>query len=137
MNFRNMECVLQILVDEIGNSWQKLQRGRLIKMLELRERNGKKHIVSNDELKAFAWAGYYTQCSDILINGKEYKVVHVTDSAIDFNDGTSFPVGCYAIFEGEDGVRICDDYNLREIRNSNPLESNIYCFDDETFLKVA
>ena len=106
-------------------------------MLELRERNGKKHIVSDDELKAFAWAGYYTQCSDILINGKEYKVVHVTDSAINFNDGTSFPVGCYAIFDGEDGVRICDDYNLREIRNSNPLESNIYCFDDETFLKVA
>lgn len=82
-------------------------------------------------------AGYYTQCSDILINGKEYKVVHVTDSAIDFNDGTSFPVGCYAIFEGEDEVRICDDYKLREIRNSNPLESNIYCFDDETFLKVV
>ena len=106
-------------------------------MLELREKNGKKHIVSEDELKAFAWAGYYTQYSDILINGKEYKVVHVTDSAIDFNDGTSFPVGCYAIFEREDGVIICDDYKLREIRNSNPLESNIYCFDDETFLKVA
>lgn len=106
-------------------------------MLELRERNGQKHIVSDDEMKAFAWAGYYTQRSDILINGKEYKVVHVTDSAIDFNDGTSLTVGCYAIFKGENGIKIYDDYKLREIRNNNPLENNIYCFNDETFLKVV
>ena len=106
-------------------------------MLELRERNGKKHIVSEDEAKAFAWAGYYAQCSNILLNGKEYRVVHVTDSSIDFNDGTSLPVGCYAIFEGEDGMRIYDNYKLREIRNNNPLERNAYCFDDETFFKVA
>lgn len=106
-------------------------------MLELREFNGKIHIVSEEEMKAFAWAGYYTQGSDILINGKEYKVIHVTDSAIDFNDGTSLPVGCYAIFKGEDEIRICDDYNLREIRNSNPLDKNVYCLNDDTFLKVA
>lgn len=106
-------------------------------MLELREKNGKKHIVSEDELKAFAWVGYYTQCSDILINGKEYKVVHVTDSAIDMNDGTFLPFGCYAIFKGEDGIRIFDDYELKDIRKNNPLESNFYCFDDETFLKIA
>ena len=97
-------------------------------MLELRERNGKKHIISDFELAAFAWAGYYTQCSDILINGKEYKVVHVTDSAIDFNDGTSFPVGCYAIFEGEDGVRICDDYKLREIRKQQSVGKQYLLF---------
>lgn len=106
-------------------------------MLELRERNGQKHIVSNDEMNAFAWAGYYTQYTNILVNGKEYRVVHVTDSSIDFNDGTSLPVGCYAIFESEDGIRIYDDYELREVRNNNPLENNIYCFTDETFLKVA
>ena len=106
-------------------------------MLELRERNEQKHIVSDDEVKAFAWAGYYTQCSNIFVNGKEYRVVHVTDSAIDFNDGTSLPVGCYAIFESEDGTRICDDYKLREVRNNNPLENSIYCFTDEAFLKVA
>lgn len=106
-------------------------------MLELRKRNGEKHIVSDDEMKAFAWAGYYTQCSNILVNGKEYRVVHVTDSAIDFNNRTSLPIGCYAIFESDDGMRIYDDYKLREIRNNNPLENNIYCFTDETFLKVA
>ena len=106
-------------------------------MLELRERNGKKHIVSEDETKAFAWAGYYTQCSNILINGREYRVVHVTDSAIDFNDGTSLPVGCYAIFEGEDGMRIYDDYKLREVRNNSPLSNHFYCLTDEEFMKIA
>lgn len=106
-------------------------------MLELRERNGQKHIVSDDEMKAFAWAGYYTQCSNILINGKEYRIVHVTDSTIDFNDEISLPVGCYAIFECKDGIQIYDDYKLREVRNNNPLENNIYCFNDETFLKMA
>ena len=80
---------------------------------------------------------YTVQCSNILINGREYRVVHVTDSAIDFNDGTSLPVGCYAIFEDEDGMRIYDDYKLREVRNNNQLERNVYCFDDETFLKVV
>jgi len=106
-------------------------------MLELRERNEQKHIVSDEELKAFAWAGYYTQCSDILINGKEYKVIHITDSSIDFNDGTSLLVGCYAIFENDDGMKIYDDYKLRDIRNNNPLESHIFCFNDDTFLKTA
>lgn len=106
-------------------------------MLELRESNGKKHIVSDDELKAFAWAGYYMQCSDIFINGKEYRCIHIIDSSIDLSDGTSLPVGCYAIFKGEDGIQIYNDYKLKEIRNKNPLENNIYCFDDETFLKVV
>lgn len=106
-------------------------------MLELREYNEKKHIVSEDEMKAFAWAGYYTQCSDIFVNGNKYRVIHVTDSSIDFNDGTSLDVGCYAIFDGEDGMRIFDDYKLREVRNKNPLESNVCCFDDEIFLKLA
>ena len=106
-------------------------------MLELRERNGKKHIVSDDELKAFAWAGYYTQCSDILINGKEYKVVHVTDSAIDFNDGTSFSVGCYAIFECGDDIRLYNDYELRDIRNNHPLSNHFHCWTDEEFMKIA
>lgn len=106
-------------------------------MLELRERNGKKHIISDFELAAFAWAAYYAQCSDIIINGKEYRTVHVTDSAIDMSDGTSLPYGCYAIFKGEDGIRIFDDYELKDIRKNNPLESNFYCFDDETFLKIA
>ena len=60
-------------------------------MLECRERNGNKHIVSDNELNAFAWAGYYTNCSTILINGKSYEVVHVTDSEIEFKDGTRIP----------------------------------------------
>ncbi len=106
-------------------------------MLELRERNGKKHIVAKDELKSFAWAAYYAQCSNIIINGKEYRVVHIMDSAIDLNNGISLPVGCYAIFKGEDGTKIYDDYKLKDIRKNNPLKNIIYCFDDETFLKVA
>ena len=106
-------------------------------MLELRERNGKKHIISDFELATFAWAAYYAQCSDIIINGKEYRTVHVTDSAIDMSDGTSLPFGCYAIFKGEDGIRIYNDYELKDIRKNNPLERNFYCFDDETFLKIA
>lgn len=104
-------------------------------MLELRERNGQKHIVSEDEMKAFAWAGYYTQNSDIFINGKKYRVIHVTDSGIDFNDGTSLPVGCYAIFKNEDGVTIYNDRKLKDIRKSNPLERNVYCFNDKTFFE--
>ena len=28
-------------------------------MLEYKKRNGNKHIVSDNELNAFAWAGYY------------------------------------------------------------------------------
>lgn len=106
-------------------------------MLELRERNGKKHIVSDDELKAFAWAGYYTNYSDIFINGKEYYVVHVADSAIEFPNGASLPVGCYAIFECDDEIRICDDYELRNIRNNNPLSNHLYCLMDEEFIKVS
>lgn len=106
-------------------------------MLELRERNGMKHIVSDDESKAFAWASYYANYSDIFINGKRYKVVLVMDSAIHFSDGISFPVGCYVLFEREGKVKIYDDYKLREIKNNNPLESHIYCFNDETFLKVV
>ena len=98
-------------------------------MLELRERNGKKHIVSDDELKAFAWAGYYTNYSDIFINGKEYHDVHVTDSTIEFPDGTSLPVGCYAIFKCDDETRFCNDYELRNIRNNSPLSNHFYfCF---------
>ena len=46
-------------------------------MLEYRERNGNKHIVSDNELNAFAWAGYYANYSTILINGKNYEVVIV------------------------------------------------------------
>ena len=53
-------------------------------MLEYRERNGNKHIVSDNELNAFAWAGYYANCSTILINGKSYEVVHVTDKCYEF-----------------------------------------------------
>ena len=106
-------------------------------MLELRERNGKKHIVSDNELNAFAWAGYYTNYSDIFINGKEYHVIHVTDSAIEFPDGASLPVGCYAIFKCDDETRFCDDYELRNIRNNNPLSNHFYCFTDEEFMKVA
>lgn len=106
-------------------------------MLELRERNGIKHIISDNELNAFAWAGYYANCSNIIINGKDYTVIHITDSSIDFSDGTFLPIGCYAIFEGEDGIVVYNDYELREIRNNNPLDKNIYCFDDETFLKVS
>jgi hypothetical protein len=53
-------------------------------MLEYRERNGNKHIVSDNELNAFAWAGYYANYSTILINGKSYEVVHVIDSEIEF-----------------------------------------------------
>ena len=106
-------------------------------MLELRERNGKKHIVSDDELKAFAWAGYYTNYSDIFINGKEYHVVHVTDSAIEFPDGTSLPVGCYAIFKCNDETRFCNDYELRNIRNNSPLSNHFYCLTDEEFMRIA
>ena len=106
-------------------------------MLELRERNGKKHIVSDDELKAFAWAGYYTDYSDIFINGKDYHVVHVTDSAIEFSDRTSLPVGCYAIFKCDDETRFCNDYELRNIRNNNQLSNHFYCLTDEEFMKIA
>lgn len=106
-------------------------------MLELRERNGQKHIVSDEEMKAFAWAGYHAQYSDILINGKEYNVVHVTNSSITMSNGAYLPVGCYAIFKSDDGTKIYDDRQLRNIRNNNPLESHIFCFNDDTFLKTA
>lgn len=106
-------------------------------MLELRERNGKKHIVAEEEKMAFAWAGYYANCSNILINGTEYTVVHVTDAAIDFNDGTSLPVGCYAIFKSDNKTIIYDDHELRELRKNNPLDNHIYCFDDVAFLKTT
>lgn len=106
-------------------------------MLEYREKNGNKHIVSDDELNAFAWAGYYANCSTILINGKSYEVVHVADSEIEFANGTYLPFGCYAIFKSDNEVKFFDDYKLREIRKENPLEREYYCFNDEQFLKVA
>ena len=74
-------------------------------MLEYRERNGNKHIVSDDELKAFAWAGYYANCATILVNGKSYEVVHVFDSEIEFADGTYIPLGCYAIFKDNNELK--------------------------------
>lgn len=106
-------------------------------MLEYRERNGNKHIVSDNELNAFAWAGYYANYSTILINGKNYEVVHVTDSEIEFADGTYLPFGCYAIFKSDDEVKFFDDYKLREVRKGNPLEHEYYCFNDDQFLKIA
>ena len=106
-------------------------------MLEYRERNGNKHIVSDNELNAFAWAGYYANYSTVLINGKKYEVIHVTDSEIEFADGACLPFGCYAIFKNDSEVRFFDDYKLREIRKENPLEHEYYCFTDEQFLKTA
>lgn len=38
------------------------------RVIELRKRNGNKHIVSYDEMKGFAWAGYYTHCGKHLEN---------------------------------------------------------------------
>ena len=105
-------------------------------MLEYRERNGNKHIVSDNELNAFAWAGYYANYSTILINGKSYEVLHVTDSEIEFADGTYIPFGNYAIFKSDDKVKFLDDYKLREVRKENPLKHRYYCFNDEQFLKV-
>ena len=61
-------------------------------MLEYRERNRNKHIISDNEVNAFAWAGYYAKCSTILVNGKSYEVFHVTDTEIEFKDGTYLPV---------------------------------------------
>lgn len=109
----------------------------VVDMLELRERNEKKHVISDDETHAFAWAGYYSQHSNIFINGYEYTVIHVTDSAIEFNDGTILSPGCYAIFEREGEIRVYDDYKLRDIRKENPLKNQVYCFSDENFLKVV
>lgn len=37
-------------------------------MLEYRERNRNKHIISDNEVNAFAWAGYYANYSTILVN---------------------------------------------------------------------
>lgn len=107
------------------------------RVLEYRERNENKHLVSDNELNAFAWAGYYANCSSILVNGKNYEVVHVTDSEIEFKDGTHLPFGCYAIFKNSDEMRVFNDYTLREIRKENPLEHEYYCFSDEQFLKVV
>lgn len=104
-------------------------------MLEYRERNGNKHIVSDNELNAFAWAGYYANCSTILINGKSYEVVHVTDSEIEFADGIYLPFGCYAIFKSDNEVKFFDDYKLREVRKENPLEHEYYCFNEDQFFK--
>lgn len=105
-------------------------------MVELRERNNVKHIVADNELIAFAWAGYYANCSDILINGKIYNVIHVTDVSIELNDGTCLPFGCYAIFKNDTEVRFFNDYELRKVRRYNPLENHCYCFNDKTFLNI-
>lgn len=106
-------------------------------MTELRERNNIKHIVCDNELIAFAWAGYYANYSDILINGKIYNVIHITDASIELDDGTCLPFGCYAIFKNDTEIKILNDYELREVRKSNPLEHKFYCFNDETFLSIA
>lgn len=103
-------------------------------MLEYRERNRNKHIISDNEVNAFAWAGYYANCSTILVNGKSYEVFHVTDAEIEFKDGTYLPFGCYAIFKNDDEIRFFDDYKLREVRKENPLEHKYYCFTNEQFL---
>lgn len=105
-------------------------------MLELRERNGEKHVVSDNILKAFAWGAYYANYSNVIINGEKYKVIHVQDCYITFNDGTFLPFGSYVIFEKEGKRIFYNYYKLRNIRNDNPLESHIYCFNDDTFLKI-
>lgn len=106
-------------------------------MLELRERGRKKHIVSDDKAKAFAWAGYYANHSYILINGKEYWVVYEYEVYIEFSDGTYLPCGNYVIFKSADETIICNNDKLEDIRNENPLEHHYICFNDETFLEVA
>lgn len=106
-------------------------------MLEYRERNENRHIVSEDELVAFAWAGYYANCSSIFINGTNYEVVHTHDSVIELSNGKYLPVGCYAIFKSDKELIICDDHKLKAIRKENPLKQEYYCFNDEQFLKVV
>ena len=106
-------------------------------MLEYRERNRNKHIISDNEVNAFAWAGYYANCSTILVNGKSYEVFHVTDTEIEFKGGTYLPFGCYAIFKNKKEIRFFDDYNLRRIRKESPLEREVYCLSDEQFFKIA
>ena len=106
-------------------------------MLEYRERNENRHIVSDDELVAFAWAGYYANCSSIFINGINYEVVHTHDSVIELSNGKYLPLGCYAIFKSDKESIICDEHKLKEIRKENPLKHRYYCFTDEQFYKVA
>lgn len=105
-------------------------------MLEYREKNGMIHIVSDNELIAFAWAAYYADHSILLVNGKIYKVIHPPERKIEFADGTDLPFGCYAIFKSDAEVRVFDDCELNRIRKENPLEHIYSCFSDEQFLTV-
>ena len=102
-------------------------------MLELRERNGKKNFLSNDELAAFAWAGYYTNSSSVFVNNRKYEVAHVTDSTIVLSNGTNLAIGCYVIFRNNEELVILDDYKLRNIRKDNHLYHKFVCFTDEQF----
>lgn len=106
-------------------------------MLECRHRNENKHIVSDNELCTFAWAGYYANYTNIFVNGENYRVIHIADSSIEFKDGKCLPFGCYAIFKNKKEIRFFDDYNLRRIRKESPLEREVYCLSDEQFFKIA
>lgn len=103
-------------------------------MLKLKERNGKKHIVSDEEEKAFAWAGYYANHSNILINGIEYNVVYKRNCSIVFDNGTFLPFGSYVVFKSDNENRFYDEHKLQEVRNNNPLKEHFICFNDEIFL---
>lgn len=106
-------------------------------MLELRERNGIKNIVSDIQINAFAWAAYHANYSNIYINGKEYRVIHIFNSQITFSNGDYLPYGNYVMFENDKGICVYEQQYLKEIRTNNTIENHLYCFTDETFLKIA
>jgi hypothetical protein len=107
-----------------------------IDMLEMRQRQEKKHFVSDNELAAFAWAGYYTNNADVFVNGKEYYVAHVVDVQITFEDDSFLPYGCYAIFKEKSGhTFFYNETTLEETRKAYPLEGYIFCLNDKSFMR--
>lgn len=108
-------------------------------IIELRERNNTKHIVSNKKEYAFAWSGCYANYSNIFINGIEYFVKIELNSNLIFSNNKETGLGDWVIFEDIKNkvMTIYNHAELKKIRENNKLTSHLLCLNDESFYKLA
>jgi|GEM_PF-2830403 len=107
-------------------------------VIELRERNSSKNVVSNMKDYAFAWAGAYANYSKIFINGIEYFVRIEFNSNLVFTNNKQTGLGDWVIFENIENksLTIYGHKKLKDIRENEKLTSHIICFNDESFYKL-
>ena len=106
-------------------------------MVKFRERNGLKHIVSDNELASFAWGAYFANRSSIFINRVEYLVNIERRANLVFSDNRQSGYGNWVIFESANKIYVFSEERLKVARKEYALTEQCYCFTDEAFMAVV